>query len=102
MEARRLMICHSNNEEGVKRMSEAVNRKIRIKISQAEMAIFDRVCMKLKSMSNRSRRSNPCWKAMRKLTTTTDNWKNARRGKPNAKNLTGLPTCPDACMNGGV
>ncbi len=83
-------------------MSEAVNREIRIKIRQAEIAIFDRVCLKLRSMSDRSRRSNPCWNAMRKLAEGTDNWKNARRGKPNAKNLTGLPTCPDAYVNGGV
>lgn len=82
-------------------MSEAVNRKI-VKISEAEVAIFDRVILKLSLMSDRSRRSNPCWKALRKLVERTDNWKNARRGKPNAKNLTGLPTCPDADLNGGA
>ncbi len=81
-------------------MSEPVNRKIRV--SQAEIDIFDRVILKLSLMSDRSRRKNACWKALRKLTEGTDNWKNARRGKPNAKNLTGLPTCPDAYMNGGV
>ncbi len=81
-------------------MSEPVNRKIRV--SEAEIAIFGRILLKLQMMSDRSRRSNPCWKAMRKLTTKTGNWKNARRGRPNTKNLTGLPTCPDAYMNGGV
>ncbi len=81
-------------------MSEAVNRKIRV--SEAEIAIFGRVLLKLQMMSDRSRRKNACWKALRKFAERTDNWKNARRGKPNAKNLTGLPTCPDAYMNGGV
>ncbi len=81
-------------------MSEVINRKIRV--SQAEIDIFDRVILKLSLMSDRSRRKNACWEALRKLTMKTGNWKNARRGRPNAKNLTGLPTCPDAYMNGGV
>jgi hypothetical protein len=54
-----------------------------------EEKIVGDVVRKLKGMTPNARRKNRCWLKIKDLMMATDNWKKARSGKPDIRNLNG-------------